>query len=49
MFADLGPDEAMLDAVRAAGAAGVRTGLISNSWGLGIYDRLGRSISSTSR
>ena len=40
MFADLAPDEEMLDAVRTAGAAGVRTGLISNSWGLGIYDRL---------
>ena len=30
----------MLAAVAAARAAGVRTGLISNSWGLGIYDRL---------
>ena len=30
----------MLDAVRAARAGGVKTGLISNSWGLGIYDRL---------
>ena len=29
----------MIAAVRAAGAAGVKTGLISNSWGLGIYDR----------
>jgi putative hydrolase of the HAD superfamily len=40
MFADLRPDEAMIAAVRAARAAGVQTGLISNSWGLGIYDRL---------
>ncbi len=39
MFADLGPDEEMVEAVRAARSAGVRTGLISNSWGLGIYDR----------
>ena len=39
MFADLRPDEAMIGAVRAARSAGVRTGLISNSWGLGIYDR----------
>jgi epoxide hydrolase-like predicted phosphatase len=39
MFADLQPEVAMVDAVRAAGAAGLKTGLISNSWGLGIYDR----------
>jgi FMN phosphatase YigB (HAD superfamily) len=39
MFADLGPDEIMIGAVRAAGNAGLPTGLISNSWGLGIYDR----------
>lgn len=39
LFAALGPDEAMIGAVRAARAAGVRTGLISNSWGLGIYER----------
>jgi epoxide hydrolase-like predicted phosphatase len=40
MFADLNPEPAMLDAVSGARAAGVKTGLISNSWGLGIYDRL---------
>jgi epoxide hydrolase-like predicted phosphatase len=40
MFADLRPEPAMLEAVVAARAGGVRTGLISNSWGLGIYDRL---------
>ncbi len=40
MFAGLAPDPAMLGAVAAARAAGVKTGLISNSWGLGIYDRL---------
>jgi epoxide hydrolase-like predicted phosphatase len=36
LFAGIGPDEAMLAAVRSARAAGVRTGLISNSWGDGI-------------
>ena len=41
LFAGLSPDETMIGAVRAARSAGVRTGLISNSWGLGIYDRLG--------
>jgi epoxide hydrolase-like predicted phosphatase len=39
LFAASGPDPAMLDAVRAARAAGVRTGLISNSWGTRRYDR----------
>ena len=39
LFAGLEPDERMLAAVRAARAAGVRTGLISNSWGTGIYER----------
>ena len=39
LFAGLRPDEAMIAAVQAARAAGIRTGLISNSWGLGIYDR----------
>jgi epoxide hydrolase-like predicted phosphatase len=29
----------MIEAVRRARAARIRTGLISNSWGLGIYDR----------
>lgn len=38
LFADLGPDEEMIEAVRTARRAGVRTGLISNSWGVGIYD-----------
>jgi epoxide hydrolase-like predicted phosphatase len=40
MFAGCGPDEAMLGAVRRARGAGIRTGLISNSWGAGTYDRL---------
>lgn len=39
LFAAGGPDPAMLDAVRRARAAGVRTGLISNSWGTRRYDR----------
>lgn len=39
LFAGLEPNTAMVDAVRAAGKAGIRTGLISNSWGSGIYDR----------
>jgi epoxide hydrolase-like predicted phosphatase len=39
MFAGSSPDQAMIDAVRAARAAGVRTGLISNSWGTRRYDR----------
>jgi epoxide hydrolase-like predicted phosphatase len=33
------PDYAMVNAVRAAKDAGVRTGLVSNSWGKGRYDR----------
>src|SRR4051812_26939341 len=39
LFAGMRPDEAMLDAVAAAKRAGVRTGLISNSWGKERYDR----------
>ena len=39
LFAGLEPNTEMVDAVRAAGAAGIRTCLISNSWGSGIYDR----------
>jgi putative hydrolase of the HAD superfamily len=39
MFGGLRPDEQMLAAVRRARAAGVRTGLISNSMGAGRYDR----------
>jgi putative hydrolase of the HAD superfamily len=39
LFARVGPDMAMLAAVRNARAAGIRTGLISNSWGRRRYDR----------
>lgn len=39
LFAGMRPDDAMLEAVRGARAAGVRTGLVSNSWGAGRYDR----------
>jgi epoxide hydrolase-like predicted phosphatase len=39
MFGEVQPDETMLAAVRRARAAGVRTGLISNSWGSRHYDR----------
>lgn len=39
LFARVGPDTAMLAAVRAARAAGIRTGLVSNSWGTRRYDR----------
>jgi epoxide hydrolase-like predicted phosphatase len=39
MFAGSNPDQSMLDAVRAARRAGIRTGMISNSWGTRRYDR----------
>jgi epoxide hydrolase-like predicted phosphatase len=39
MFGHIRPDDRMVDAVRAARAQGVRTGLISNSMGEGRYDR----------
>jgi putative hydrolase of the HAD superfamily len=39
MFAALRPEPRMIDAVRAARRGGVSTGLISNSWGLEMYDR----------
>ncbi len=40
LFAGVGPEEEMLDAVRRARASGVKTGLISNSWGEGLaYDQ----------
>ena len=39
MFAGSVPDEEMLGAVRRARAAGIRTGLVSNSWGTRRYPR----------
>jgi len=39
LFAGSSPDQPMLDAVHAARRAGIRTGLISNSWGTRRYDR----------
>lgn len=39
MFAALRADEEMLDLVRGLRGRGIRTGLISNSWGTGMYDR----------
>jgi putative hydrolase of the HAD superfamily len=39
LFGGIGPDEPMLEAVRRARGAGIKTGLISNSWGDGLaYD-----------
>ena len=38
MFGALRPEDAMIAAVRKLRGAGVRTGLVSNSWGTGIYD-----------
>jgi putative hydrolase of the HAD superfamily len=37
LFAGVHPDEAMVQAVRRAHAAGVRTALVSNSWGVHRY------------
>ena len=37
LFAGVAPDLEMLDAVRRAHAAGIRTGLVSNSWGVHRY------------
>lgn len=40
LFGGVGPDEPMVEAVRRARKAGIRTGLISNSWGEGLaYDQ----------
>jgi putative hydrolase of the HAD superfamily len=39
LFGGMGPDEAMLAAVKRARAQGISTGLISNSMGEGRYDR----------
>jgi putative hydrolase of the HAD superfamily len=37
LFAGVHPDKAMVQAVRSAHAAGVRTALVSNSWGVHRY------------
>jgi epoxide hydrolase-like predicted phosphatase len=37
LFAGVAPDETMLEAVRRARQAGVRTALVSNSWGVHRY------------
>jgi putative hydrolase of the HAD superfamily len=37
LFAGVQPDVAMVDAVRAARKAGIRTALVSNSWGVHRY------------
>jgi epoxide hydrolase-like predicted phosphatase len=39
LFAGSSPEREMLDAVRRARQSGIRTGLISNSWGTRRYDR----------
>jgi epoxide hydrolase-like predicted phosphatase len=39
LFAGMQPEESMIEALRRARAAGIKTGLISNSWGRGRYDR----------
>jgi epoxide hydrolase-like predicted phosphatase len=39
LFAGSGPDEEMVAAVLRARQSGIRTGLISNSWGTRRYDR----------
>jgi putative hydrolase of the HAD superfamily len=39
LFAGLGPDTRMVAAIGKASEAGLKTGLISNSWGTGIYER----------
>jgi epoxide hydrolase-like predicted phosphatase len=44
LFAGLSPEQAMIDAVSAVRSSGVRTGLISNSWGTGIYERAPMAI-----
>lgn len=39
LFAGMEPEESMFGALRRARRAGLKTGMISNSWGRGRYDR----------
>jgi epoxide hydrolase-like predicted phosphatase len=39
LFGGMEPEESMFTALRRARAAGLKTGMISNSWGHGRYDR----------
>jgi epoxide hydrolase-like predicted phosphatase len=39
LFAGMEPEDSMLEALRRARRAGLKTGMISNSWGRGRYDR----------
>jgi epoxide hydrolase-like predicted phosphatase len=39
LFAGMEPEESMFEALRRARRAGIKTGMISNSWGRGRYDR----------
>lgn len=39
LFSGMQPEQSMVDALPLARAAGIKTGLISNSWGHGRYDR----------
>jgi putative hydrolase of the HAD superfamily len=39
LFAGMEPEEPMIEALRRARDSGIRTGLVSNSWGRGRYDR----------
>ena len=39
IFSDLAIEEDMMRAVERARAAGLKTGLLSNSWGMGLYPR----------
>ncbi len=39
LFAGVAPDEAMIGAVRSARQAGIKTALVSNSWGVHRYPR----------
>jgi putative hydrolase of the HAD superfamily len=39
LFGGMEPEEPMFEALRRARRAGIKTGMISNSWGRGRYDR----------